>query len=201
MMTANQKILAAALTTALLGGTVGAFIARSPKTNNNVPVAENTQTETPAAQPSPNELNTPMAKNDVATNQRLAAPNLTTEPAQQNVYRNGFDDGYQAAHERKAQSNIVSEAAVPQRVVTRTRYVERGRTRYVEGGRRYYEEPRRPSFVQRHRDLLTVAGGAGTGAIIGGLIGGKRGAGIGALAGGGGAALYTYKLRRRPRRY
>jgi len=43
--------------------------------------------------------------------------------------------------------------------------------------------------------------GTGAGALIGGLIGGKRGAGIGMLAGGGGSALYTYKLRHRSRRY
>jgi hypothetical protein len=33
------------------------------------------------------------------------------------------------------------------------------------------------------------------------LAGGKKGAAIGALAGGGGGALYTYKLRKRHRRY
>ena len=43
--------------------------------------------------------------------------------------------------------------------------------------------------------------GTGAGALIGGLIGGKRGAGIGMLAGGGGSALYTYKLRHRRHRY
>jgi hypothetical protein len=30
---------------------------------------------------------------------------------------------------------------------------------------------------------------------VGGLIGGKKGAGIGILSGGAGSALYTYKLR------
>ena len=49
-------------------------------------------------------------------------------------------------------------------------------------------------------DKLNVAMGAGAGAITGGLIGGKRGAGIGTLAGGGGAALYTYKLRKKHHR-
>jgi hypothetical protein len=44
--------------------------------------------------------------------------------------------------------------------------------------------------------------GTGGGALIGGLIGGKRGAGIGMLAGGGSSALYTYKIRKRsPRQY
>ncbi len=57
------------------------------------------------------------------------------------------------------------------------------------------------SFYKRHRDKLNVAMGAGAGAATGALIGGKRGAGIGTLAGGGGAALYTYKLRHRKHRH
>jgi hypothetical protein len=48
----------------------------------------------------------------------------------------------------------------------------------------------------RSRDKLTVAGGAGAGA----LAGGQKGAIIGALVGAGGSALYTYKLRDHNRR-
>ena len=53
------------------------------------------------------------------------------------------------------------------------------------------------SFWEKHRDKLTVAAGAGGGALLGSLFGGKKGALIGALTGGGGSALYTYKLRDR----
>ena len=53
------------------------------------------------------------------------------------------------------------------------------------------------SFWDRHRDKLTLAIGTGAGAAIGGVIGGKRSAVIGALSGLGGSALYTYKLRNR----
>jgi hypothetical protein len=35
------------------------------------------------------------------------------------------------------------------------------------------------------------------GAIVGGLIGGKRGTGIGILAGGATSAIYTYKIRKK----
>lgn len=63
-------------------------------------------------------------------------------------------------------------------------------------GRRYngqYWEER--SFWERHRDKLTTAIGAGTGAAVGAAVGGKKGAIIGAIVGGGGAALYTYGIR------
>jgi hypothetical protein len=55
------------------------------------------------------------------------------------------------------------------------------------------------SFWQKHRDKLTTAAGAGTGALIGAAAGGKKGAAIGALVGGGGAAVYTYGIRKRRR--
>ena len=64
---------------------------------------------------------------------------------------------------------------------------------------RHYRHKR--SFWQKHRDKLTVAMGTGAGAILGGVIGGKKGAAIGALGGAGGSALYTYKIRKRSRRY
>ncbi len=55
------------------------------------------------------------------------------------------------------------------------------------------------SFWQKHRDKLTTAGGAGVGAIVGGVAGGGKGAAIGAAVGGGGAAVYTYGIRKRRR--
>ena len=71
----------------------------------------------------------------------------------------------------------------------------------VYNGRRYRWDRDR-SFWDRHRDKLTTGIGAGAGAVIGGAVSGKKGAIIGALLGGGGAALYTYKLRdNRRRRY
>lgn len=74
--------------------------------------------------------------------------------------------------------------------------------RYVvtRNGRTTYTT-KRPSFYRRHRNAINVGAGTAGGAILGGLIGGKRGAGIGAIAGGGGSALYTYKIRPKKRRY
>jgi len=59
----------------------------------------------------------------------------------------------------------------------------------------------RRTFWQKHRDKLTVAGSTLGGAAIGGIAAGKKGAAIGSLAGAGGGALYTYKIRKRHRRH
>jgi hypothetical protein len=85
-----------------------------------------------------------------------------------------------------------------------SRYEQRVRDyRYgdrVYSGGRYRRWDRDRSFWDRHRDKLTTGIGVGTGAVVGGAVGGKKGAVIGALLGGGGAALYTYKLRDKNRR-
>jgi hypothetical protein len=56
------------------------------------------------------------------------------------------------------------------------------------------------TFWQKHRDKLTVAGTTVAGAGIGKVVGGNKGALIGAGAGAGSGALYTYKIRKRHRR-
>ena len=79
-------------------------------------------------------------------------------------------------------------------------YARQSRYRRVASNRSYYSYAPRRSFWQKHRDKLTLAMGTAGGMGVGALIGGRRGAGIGALAGLGSSALYTYKLRNR-RRY
>jgi hypothetical protein len=59
----------------------------------------------------------------------------------------------------------------------------------------------RPSFYRRHRNLINLGIATGGGAIIGGIAGGRRGAGLGALTGLGAGALYTYVLNKKKRRY
>lgn len=61
--------------------------------------------------------------------------------------------------------------------------------------RRYRDRWDDRSFWERHRDKLTTAIGAGSGAAVGAAVGGKKGAIIGAIVGGGGAAIYTYGIR------
>ncbi|MFV0389705.1 MAG: hypothetical protein ACK5NT_13220 [Pyrinomonadaceae bacterium] len=60
---------------------------------------------------------------------------------------------------------------------------------------------KKPSLYRRHRNAFNIAIGSGAGALVGALIGGKKGALIGAGAGAGGAALYTYKLKPKKRKY
>lgn len=59
----------------------------------------------------------------------------------------------------------------------------------------------RGNVYDRHRNLINIGIGTAAGAIIGGLVGGKKGALIGTAAGAGGAALYTYKLNPKTKRY
>jgi len=77
------------------------------------------------------------------------------------------------------------------------RAYERQQREYYERRQRGYYEDRRDdgSFVEEHRDKLTVAGGTAAGAVVGAVAGGRKGAIIGALVGAGASALYTYKLR------
>ena len=79
------------------------------------------------------------------------------------------------------------------------------RTRRSTASRSYavrsYTAQRRPSFYRRHRNLINIGIATGAGALVGGLLGGRRGAGYGLLAGAGSGALYTYKLNPKRRRY
>jgi hypothetical protein len=97
---------------------------------------------------------------------------------------------------------LFAMAAMPLSAQTRRRHYRRV-SRTTSSRQAYYDynQPHKRTFWQKHRDKLTTAAGAGGGALLGGLIGGKKGAGIGAIAGGGGSALYTYKIRKRHRRY
>ena len=68
-------------------------------------------------------------------------------------------------------------------------------------GRVHWVRTRKPSYYRRHRNRTNMAVGTGGGAVLGGLIGGKKGALIGAGTGLAGSALYTYKLKKKKRHY
>lgn len=77
-------------------------------------------------------------------------------------------------------------------------YVKRIRDR---NGRIRYVRVRKPSFYRRHRNASNIALGTGGGAVLGALIGGKKGALVGSGIGAGSSALYTYKVKPKKRRY
>jgi hypothetical protein len=84
-------------------------------------------------------------------------------------------------------------AAQAQSYYVKKTYDRNGRVRYVRVAR--------PSYYRRHRNRINMAVGTGAGALLGGIIGGKKGALIGGASGLGGSALYTYKLRPKKRKY
>jgi len=191
-MILRNKLVPVALGAALLGGSVGAFVMR-PAKPAETQVAAAVHTAPAATTPAKSFL--PASNADAQT---VAANNTDNE-----CYREGFAEGFRAAREEGLETGaaVAGPTRTVYRPATRTRYV---RSRSAGSSRQVYydyNQPRKRSFWQKHRDKLTVAMGAGGGALIGGLVGGKKGAAIGALAGGGGSALYTYKLRKRDRRY
>lgn len=82
------------------------------------------------------------------------------------------------------------KATASRTVRTAPRYAVRG-----------YSAQRRPSSYRRHRNLINIGIATGAGALVGGLLGGRRGVGLGILGGAGAGALYTYKLNPKQRRY
>ena len=182
-MIMTNKLLPVALIAALIGGSVGALVM-----HRSQPATAETTTSTGA-----------QVAGASTTQSDAAIPTDFNTSEEQIAYKTGFADGFTAADNRAVATNDVSasRSVAP----TRTVYRNRTTTRRAAPQRVYYDynRPQSRSFWSKHRDKLTMAIGTGAGAAVGGLIGGKKGAGIGALAGLGGSALYTYKLRNRNR--
>jgi uncharacterized protein YcfJ len=185
MLITKKMLLALTLVGALAGGGIGALITHSSE--NTRAANDNYQT----SQPATSTANTP-------EQQEAARESQFSTSQEQTAYKQGFDEGFNSCV--SARNNGTSNMATNSYATYRTPV-----RRYSNGSRRVYydynNQPRGRSFWQKHRDKLTLAMGTGGGALLGGLIGGKKGAGIGALVGAGGSALYTYKLRKRTRRY
>lgn len=74
--------------------------------------------------------------------------------------------------------------------------------RYVRNGRVYTQRVyKKPSFYRRHRKKVNMAVGIGGGALVGGLMKGKKGALVGGILGAGGGALFNVLQKKRQRRY
>jgi outer membrane lipoprotein SlyB len=103
---------------------------------------------------------------------------------------------------------VVTAGALPAAAQTRNRRYRQAmvqqQSRYDRNRQVYYDyngNRDNRSIWEQHRDKITTAGGAVGGALLGGLLGGKKGALLGAITGGAGAAVYTYKIRNKYRRY
>ena len=92
----------------------------------------------------------------------------------------------------------VVPAMLPVEASAQSYYVRKVRDR---NGRVRYVRVAKPSFYRRHRNMINMGIATGGGALLGGLMGGRRGVGLGALVGLGSGALYTYKLNKKRRRY
>jgi hypothetical protein len=196
-MTSTNRILPVALVAALLGGTVGAFVMRPSNNNPEIAKAEAPKQLVAGEATTVNPADDQKALLDNELNEETK--NMTEE--ERAAFKDGFMEGVDAA--RDSNLTTAAPAAVRSTRVVSSAPARRTVRRASAPRRVYYDygQTKGRSFWQKHRDKLTVAMGAGGGALLGGLIGGKKGAGIGALAGGGGSALYTYKLRKRNRNY
>jgi len=182
MLVTKKMLIALTLVGAIVGAGVGSIATRSSQTT----AAANTNFERASATIDNNRTAEP-----IADNSRQFA---TTE--EQSAYRQGFDAGFSACDGSATSANRQVDYDTS-RSTSRVRRTSNSRRVYYD----YNNSSRGRTFWQKHRDKLTLAMGTGLGAAIGGLAGGKKGAGIGALAGLGGSALYTYKLRKRTPRY
>jgi outer membrane biogenesis lipoprotein LolB len=183
MLITKKMLLALTLVGALLGAGVGALVTHSA---NNSPDPNTFAAATQAA------------NQTVKTPEQIAADNSTQfkTTEEQTAYRQGFSDGYTGCASAGINPTTSSQRTLA--YVPAARYTSDRSVAYNHVVR---SSPRGRTFWQKHRDKLTLGIGTGLGAAIGGLAGGGKGAGIGALAGLGGSALYTYKLRKRTRRY
>jgi hypothetical protein len=165
-----RRIVALTLAVAVLAATAGAFLTRSQNVGQSLNADMIKQTESRAL------------ADDLVADLNENASTMDEELA----YQKGYEEGLRAS-----QSSYSSFNATPTKRVV-----------YQSGGRSYSHAriQQKRSFWDKHRDKLTVGIGAGTGALVGGLAGGKKWALIGAGIGAGGAALYTYKIRKRDRR-
>src|SRR2546422_5722831 len=189
-MIMTNKILAVALIAALAGGSLGAIVMHSRDSSNVAATTPNSDATYSTDGYRNAALTTKVADEAYAAN--IGASEFSTAQ-EQKAYKMGFADGFRGC------TNDRNLATTQSRVTYRNApYASTSRASRV-----YYDygRPRGRTFWQKHRDKLTMAIGTGAGAALGGLIGGKKGAGIGALAGLGGSALYTYKIRKRHHRY
>jgi hypothetical protein len=197
MIVTKKMLLALTLVGALIGAGVGSLITRTSANSSPSTSYDTTQTANPDKNYTEAAYRNDRSPDQIA-NDRSAQFSTTAE---QTAFRQGFDEGFAnctgAARSQRTTANYSTTNRTSAYQAPVRRSTSSSRRVYYDYGSTNHGR----TFWQKHRDKLTLAMGTGGGALIGGLIGGKKGAGIGSLAGLGSSALYTYKLRKRTRRY
>jgi hypothetical protein len=199
MIVTKKMLLALTLVGALIGAGVGSLITRTSANNSPTTSYDTTQT----ANPDTNATYTQAAYRNDRTPEQIANDRSAqfSTTAEQTAFRQGFDEGFAnctgGVNNQRTTANYSTTDRVSTYRAPARRYSSSSRRVYYDYGTTRHGR----TFWQKHRDKLTLAMGTGGGALIGGLIGGKKGAGIGSLVGLGSSALYTYKIRKRTRRY
>ena len=121
------------------------------------------------------------------------------DPVQGTLVRPVLAGGTEALPTGSTLTGYVSSAVRPGRVKGRGRVSVRfTELQRADGGERYAIRTRPWAAVApatKKKDALTIGAPAAGGAIVGGIVGGKKGAGIGALAGGGGGTAVVLATR------
>lgn len=179
-MFSMKRVVALSLAVALIAGALGVLVGHTQNSNQDVGLA----------------LDTNLAKEtNAAADDLVEELSEVSADSDDSAYLDGYEAGLRAANQERQ----VNWSGTQNRVsrYNGTRYAGYSDSQAVRQRVVYTQQPKKRSFWNKHRDKLTVGIGAGTGALIGGLAGGKKWAAIGAGIGAGGAALYTYKLRKR----
>lgn len=200
-MTTKHRIIAISLVAILLltGFAIGRF---SSSTNTSAAEAQpalTTKATTPSetatsAQPTDDQFYLSDFKagyNDgynAALNGQTGLAGETTRPGYNEGYKQGYADGYQTQEPRQQSSTVApsnsSSSANSERVVYRDRTV------YAASA-----APSRSNGNSKMKTALRIGAPAAIGAGVGAMFKGKKGAGIGALLGGGGGAIYELMQR------
>lgn len=197
MLVTKKMLLALTLVGALVGAGIGSLITHTAASNTAATTSyDANQLANTDARYTDAAYRTTKSPDQLAE-ERSAQFSTTSEKT---AFRQGFDEGYSACS--AGVNNQTETSTYPTAYRSST---DRAPVRRSSNNRRVYYDygttRHGRTFWQKHRDKLTLAIGTSGGALVGGLIGGKKGAGIGSLVGLGSSALYTYKIRKRTRRY
>src|ERR1700750_1261147 len=129
MTTTTNKVLPVALVAALLGGTVGAFVMRDSKKTPDVAVASEEAKATDATANTTDANKT--ADQNALLDQEIANETKNMTDEERAAFREGFDEGVQAARANELTGTTTTTRNVVYRPSTRTRTIRSSAPRRV----------------------------------------------------------------------